>query len=51
MKARPIRIGNSQHGQLVIRSLSKPRAGWRQAFEQMHRHGDDHLLDQESAAA
>ena len=39
-----------QHGQLVIRAASKPRAGWHQAFEEMHRHGDDHLLDQEPAA-
>lgn len=39
-----------QHGQLVIRSVSIPRTGWRQAFEQMHRHGDDQLLDQESGA-
>lgn len=50
MKARLIRIGNPQHGQLVIRSASKPRAGWGQAFEQMHRHRDDHLLDQDSEA-
>lgn len=39
-----------QQGQLVIRAASKPRAGWRQAFEQMHRRGDDQLLDQESVA-
>jgi antitoxin MazE len=40
-----------QQGQLVIRSAAKPRAGWDQAFEQMHRHGEDHLPDQDSAAS
>ena len=39
-----------QQGQLVIRSAAKPRAGWDDAFAQMHRHGDDRLTDQESAA-
>jgi antitoxin MazE len=38
-----------QQGQLVIRSAAKPRAGWHEAFAQMHRHGDDHLKDQEPA--
>ena len=33
-----------QQGQLVVRSAAKARAGWDQAFEQMHRHGDDQLL-------
>ena len=33
-----------QQGQLVVRSASKARAGWDQAFEQMHHHGDDQLL-------
>jgi len=37
-----------QQGQLVVRSADKARAGWDQAFEQMHRHGDDQLLDPES---
>lgn len=40
-----------QQGQLVIRSAAKPRAGWDQAFEEMHRLGDDHLVDQESPPA
>ncbi|MBI3355912.1 MAG: AbrB/MazE/SpoVT family DNA-binding domain-containing protein [Nitrospirae bacterium] len=40
-----------QQGQLVIRSTSRPRAGWGEAFEQMHRHGDDHLLDREPSAS
>lgn len=37
-----------QQGQLVIRSSAKPRAGWDQAFEEMHRQGHDQLVDQES---
>ena len=37
-----------QQGQLVVRSAAKARAGWDQAFEQMHRHGDDQLLDRDS---
>ncbi len=36
-------------GQLVIRSATKPRADWDQAFALMHRRGDDRLLDQETA--
>lgn len=39
-----------QQGQLVIRSAAKPRTGWNEAFAQMHRHVDDRLKDQESAA-
>ena len=39
-----------QQGQLVIRSAAKPRAGWDDAFAQMHRHGDDRLKDQDSVA-
>jgi antitoxin MazE len=38
-----------QQGQLVIRSASKARAGWGHAFEQMHRRGDDQLVDRETA--
>lgn len=37
-----------QQGQLVIRSVAKPRAGWSEAFEQMHRHGDDQLMDRDA---
>ena len=37
-----------QQGQLVIRSATKARAGWDQAFEQMHRHGDDRLIDRDA---
>jgi antitoxin MazE len=39
-----------QQGQLVVRSAAKARAGWDQAFEQMHRAGDDTLIDRDSAA-
>jgi antitoxin MazE len=39
-----------QQGQLVIRSAAKSRAGWEDAFKQMHRHGDDQLADRESAS-
>jgi len=39
-----------QQGQLVIRSASKPRVGWSEVFGQMHRHGDDQLLDAETSA-
>jgi antitoxin MazE len=39
-----------QQGQLVIRSAAKPRTGWGEAFEQMHRHGDDRLLDRDVLA-
>jgi antitoxin MazE len=30
---------------LLVRSATKARASWDQAFEQMHRHGDDRLMD------
>jgi antitoxin MazE len=39
-----------QQGQLVVRSAAKARAGWDQAFEHMHRAGDDTLIDRDSAA-
>ena len=34
---------------LVLRSTRKPREGWEQAFEAMHRNGDDKLLDEADA--
>ena len=37
-----------QQGQLLVRSAAKARAGWNQAFEQMHRHGDDQLIDRDA---
>lgn len=35
-------------GQLVLRSASRPRVGWDDAFRRMREHGDDALLDQDS---
>jgi antitoxin MazE len=37
-----------QQGQLVVRSAAKARVGWDQAFEQMHRLGDDQLTDHDT---
>ena len=39
-----------QHGQLLVRSAAKARVGWDQAFEQMHRHGDDQLMDPDATS-
>ena len=33
---------------LIVRSATKPRSGWADAFSEMHGRGDDTLLDQES---
>lgn len=33
-----------EEGQIVLRPLSAPRAGWDAAFQQMHEAGDDSLL-------
>lgn len=33
-----------EKGQIVLRPLSAPRAGWEDAFRQMHEAGDDALL-------
>jgi antitoxin MazE len=33
------------HQELVIRSASRPRAGWAGAFARMNQSGDDELLD------
>ena len=35
---------------IIISSPQGPRAGWKQAFEQMARQGDDSLLDPAAAA-
>lgn len=40
-----------QGNRLVLRSASRPRAGWEDAFRRMHTHGDDALLDQGSLPA
>lgn len=34
---------------LVVRSATKPRNGWDDAFHNMHEQGDDTLLDKESS--
>lgn len=36
-----------QGNQLVVRSASRPRSGWDEAFRAMHQTGDDRLLDRE----
>ncbi|HET7922185.1 MAG TPA: AbrB/MazE/SpoVT family DNA-binding domain-containing protein [Gammaproteobacteria bacterium] len=35
-------------GQLVIRSLHHPRSGWEEAYAEMHKSGEDALLDADS---
>jgi len=40
-----------QGNRLVLRSASRPRAGWEDAFRRMYTHGDDALLDQGSLPA
>lgn len=39
-----------ENDHLVVRSSSAPRRGWDEAFRQMHRQGDDKLLDKESSS-
>ncbi|MDF0666322.1 MAG: AbrB/MazE/SpoVT family DNA-binding domain-containing protein [Nitrospira sp.] len=39
-----------QGNQLVVRSTSRPRSGWDEAFRAMHKTGDDRLLDQERSS-
>jgi antitoxin MazE len=34
-----------QHGQIVIRRVSRPREGWVEKFRSMSNKGDDSLLD------
>lgn len=34
-------------GELVVRSLTKSRQGWEEAFRRMSKEGDDRLLDHE----
>ena len=33
-----------EKGFLVLKPLTKPRAGWGDAFKEMHKNGDDELL-------
>ena len=35
----------AKNGELVIRSLIRPRTGWKQAFRKMASRGEDVLLD------
>ena len=35
-----------QDNHLVIRSPTKPRSGWADAFRRMHEQGDDELVDE-----
>ena len=37
-----------REGQLVVRSATRPRAGWDEAFRRMREHGDDVLLERDS---
>ena len=39
-----------QGNQLVVRSASRPRSGWDEAFRAMHEAGDDRLLDREGTS-
>lgn len=34
-----------KNGELIVRPLAHPRAGWEEQCQQMAEHGDDHLLD------
>ena len=34
-----------QDGQLVVRSIERPRLGWAKSFRQMAEQGDDQVLD------
>ncbi len=36
---------------LLLRRVIEPRSGWDETFRQMHEHGDDALLDEESLSA
>ena len=37
-----------REGELIIRSASRPRSGWGDAFRRMSETGDDALLDRDS---
>ncbi|HKX30705.1 MAG TPA: AbrB/MazE/SpoVT family DNA-binding domain-containing protein [Blastocatellia bacterium] len=38
----------TQDGQIIIRSITFPRQGWDEAFQEMAENGDDRLLDDDS---
>jgi antitoxin MazE len=33
-----------EKGQIILRPISEPRKGWNEAFQKMHRSGEDKLL-------
>jgi len=39
---------SAQDDSLIIRPARRPREGWAAAFQEMARHGDDALLDDEA---
>jgi hypothetical protein len=43
--------GADGDNKFVLRSATRPRAGWEEACRRMHEHGDDALLDQGSSPA
>ena len=42
---------SAEVGQIVLRQVRQPRAGWAEQFAAMARHGDDKLLDGEQLTA
>jgi antitoxin MazE len=36
-----------EKGHIILKSGTKPRQGWAEAFQQMHKNGDDKLLIQD----
>ena len=33
-----------EKGMIILKPIEQPRKGWGEAFEKMHKHGDDQLL-------
>ncbi len=42
---------SAEVGQIVLRQVRKPRAGWAERFAEMARHGDDTLLGGDQVTA
>ena len=42
---------SAEVGQIVVRQVRKPRAGWAEQFAAMAQHGDDKLLDGDQLTA
>ena len=42
---------SAEVGQIVLRQVRKPRAGWAEQFAEMARRGDDTLIDGDQLAA